>query len=664
MSSLALSPGIAQTFYPQRPASRETALDRVAINLCGNATRQWWARPQRFQAIVARVNDLGEPLKSLSEEGLKKEVAALRQDLRARGFNFDLVARSFALVREFSERRLGMRHFDVQLLGGWVLFNGMVAEMQTGEGKTLVATLPACAAALAGIPVHVITVNDYLAQRDAELMRPVYEACGLTVGIIIQGMGLEERQRAYGCDITYCTNKELTFDYLKDRLVLGGRHPGQIQVRLERLYGSDARLKRLSLRGLFFAIVDEVDSVLIDEARTPLIIAGSGDKTYEGEIFQQALELAQQLQEGEDFTLDHLKKSLDLTESGQMNLEELAQPLEKFWGRRILREELVRQALVALHLFHKDKEYLIRDDKVQIIDEYTGRVMEDRHWEQGLHQLIETKEGCQITQQNETLARISYQRFFRRYLHLAGMTGTATEVANELWAVYRLQVVPIPTNKPMVREAWPARVFPSAREKWKMVSERITQLHGQGRPVLVGTRSVAASEHLSRLLTEAGLPHRVLNARQDQEEAEIIAQAGQKGQITVATNMAGRGTDILLGPGVKELGGLHVIATERHDARRIDRQLFGRCGRQGDPGSYEIVASLDDDILVAFLASLAGRLARRGLKWNASPEGRLGKLLATMAQLMAERKLFHIRRDLLKFDESWEEAMAFSGCGE
>jgi preprotein translocase subunit SecA len=244
------------------------------------------------------------------------------------------------------------------------------------------------------------------------------------------------------------------------------------------------------------------------------------------------------------------------------------------------------------------------------------------------------------------------------------MTGTATEVANELWAVYRLQVVPIPTNKPMVREAWPARVFPSAREKWKMVSERITQLHGQGRPVLVGTRSVAASEHLSRLLTEAGLPHRVLNARQDQEEAEIIAQAGQKGQITVATNMAGRGTDILLGPGVKELGGLHVIATERHDARRIDRQLFGRCGRQGDPGSYEIVASLDDDILVAFLASLAGRLARRGLKWNASPEGRLGKLLATMAQLMAERKLFHIRRDLLKFDESWEEAMAFSGCGE
>lgn len=339
-------------------------------------------------------------------------------------------------------------------------------------------------------------------------------------------------------------------------------------------------------------------------------------------------------------------------------------PLSSLWGRRILREELVRQALVAQNLFFLDKEYLVRDDKVQIIDEYTGRVMADRHWEQGLHQLIETKEGCRITNQDETLARISYQRFFRRYLHLAGMTGTATEVANELRAVYRLNVVPIPTSKPLARQSWPSRVFPTAREKWDAVMERIFQLHEQGRPILVGTRSVAASEHLSRLLTAAGLPHRVLNARQDQEEAEIIAQAGQRGQITVATNMAGRGTDIALGPEVKELGGLHVIATERHDARRIDRQLFGRCGRQGDPGSYESFASLEDEILSAFFSSFGGRLVRRALKFDAAPNGKLGEFLSTLAQRLAERKHFHIRRDLLKFDESLEEAMGFAGHGE
>ena len=663
MSSLTLSPGISQVFYPERRALEETTLDRVVTNALGHATRWWQARPQRFQDIVARVNDLGEPLKNRSEGELQDEVGMLRRDLRSQGFSFARMARAFALAREFSHRRLDMRHFDVQVLGGWVLFNGMVAEMQTGEGKTLVATLPACAAALAGIPVHIITVNDYLARRDAEWMRPIYEACGLTVGVVTEGMSREERRQAYRCDLTYCTNKELTFDYLKDRLVLG-RHPGQIQIKLARLYGSDTRQQQLCLRGLFFAIVDEVDSVFIDEARTPLIIAGAGDNTFEGEIYHQALELARQLKEGEDFTLDHLKKSLELTKRGEAHLEGLAQPLGSLWGRRILREELVRQALVAMHLFFKDKEYLVRDDKVQIIDEYTGRVMADRHWERGLHQLIETKEGCQITSQNETLARISYQRFFRRYLHLAGMTGTATEVANELWAVYRLHVVAIPTNKPLDRHAWPARVFATAAEKWGAVVERISRLYGRGRPVLVGTRSVAASEHLSGLLTAAGLPHRVLNARQDREEAEIIAQAGQRGQITVATNMAGRGTDILLGPGVRELGGLHVIATERHEARRIDRQLFGRGGRQGDPGTYESFASLEDDILSAFLASPGGRLIRRGLNFDALKGGRLREFLATLAQRVAERKHFYLRRNLLKFDESLEEAMAFSGRGE
>jgi preprotein translocase subunit SecA len=646
-----------------RRPPEESALDKLVINAYGNATRRWRARPERFQAIVAPVNELGDALKGMNEAELAREAAALRRDMRTGGFRFDLVVRAFALTREFAHRLLGLRHFDVQLVGGWVLFNGMVAEMQTGEGKTLMATLPAGAAALGGVPVHVITVNDYLAQRDAQMMGPVYEALGLRVGVIIQGMSPEARRRAYSCDITYCTNKEVTFDYLKDRLVLG-QHPGQIQVKLERLYGADARLGRLCHRGLFFAIVDEIDSVLIDEARTPLIIAGTGDSNYEGEIYRQALELAEALIEGRDYTLDRMKRTLDLTEEGQTRLEESALALGSFWNRRMLREELVRQALVALHFFSRDREYLVRENKVQIIDEYTGRLMPDRHWERGLHQLIETKEGCEITEQNETLARISYQRFFRRYLHLAGMTGTAREVVNELWSVYRLNVVPIPTNRPMIRQAWPSRVFATAREKWTVVVERIAQLHRQGRPVLVGTRSVGASEHLSRLLDEAGLPHRVLNARQDKEEAEIIAQAGQLGQITVATNMAGRGTDIMLGPGVKELGGLHVIATERHDARRIDRQLFGRCGRQGDPGSFESFASLEDQVLADFLSSPLVRLARMPLKYDAASGGKLSHLLATLAQKMAERKHFHMRRDLLKLDESLEEAMAFSGQGE
>ena len=663
MSDLTLSPGLAQIFYPQRRKSTESELDRFAINLLGNTIRPWQTRLHRFKNIVPHVHEIERPLRYLSRQELEQQTLALRHELRAQGFRFDLVAKAFALTREYADRTIGMRHFDVQLIGGWVLFNGMVAEMQTGEGKTLVATLPACAAALAGIPVHIITVNDYLARRDADWMRPIYHSLGLTVGIITHGMTKEERRLAYHCDVTYCTNKEITFDYLKDWLVLG-HFPGQIRIKMKQLYGSDNRLEQLCLRGLVFAIVDEIDSVLIDEARTPLIIAGSGCNVYENEIYRQALELAQKLTAGEDFILDHSRKKLELTRSGEIRLANITQSMGGCWARKVLREELVRQALVALNLFFKDKEYLVREDKVEIIDEFTGRVMTDRQWEQGLHQLIETKECCQITSQNETLARISYQRFFRRYIHLSGMTGTAKEVANELWAVYRLQVVAIPTNKPLIRYAYPAKVFRRAKEKWQTVVEHIAQLHAQERPILVGTRSVAASENLSRLLSEAGLPHRVLNARQDQEEAEIIAQAGQRGQITVATNMAGRGTDILLGPGVKELGGLHVIATERHEARRIDRQLFGRCGRQGDPGSYEIFASLEDEILLTLLDSSLGWLARLILQFKLTPEGKMENFLATLAQKLMERRHFQIRRDLLKFDESFAKAMAFSGQGE
>lgn len=663
MSSLVLLPRIVKGFYPERRSHRESKLDNIAMNTVGNIMRLLSARSKRFQSIVDQVNAIGNTFRDMREEELREQVNKVKNNLKANGFRFDIVARTFALVREFSGRRLGMRHFDVQIAGGWVLLNGMVAEMETGEGKTLAATLPACTAALAGIPVHIITVNDYLARRDAEWMRPIYDAFGLRVGVVTHGISIEDRRSAYRCDITYCTNKEIVFDYLKDRLLLR-QQPGHIQMSLEQLYSDDARLNQLILRGLSFAIVDEADSILIDEARTPLIISGPVDNTNEKPVYQQALGLADKLNVDEDYTLDVAKRTLELTEQGKSHLKELVQSLGGLWMAKQRREGLVRQALTAKHLFTRDREYIVRDNKVQIVDEYTGRVMADRSWEQGLHQLIESKEGCNITTQNETLARISYQRFFRRYHHLAGMTGTAREVANELWAVYRLKVVTIPTNKPLVRLACPYRIYRKSEEKWSEVVKRIAQLHKQGRPVLLGTRSVEASEHLSKLLTEAGLPHRVLNARQDKEEAQIIAQAGQKAQITVATNMAGRGTDIALGLGVKELGGLHVIATELHDAKRIDRQLFGRCGRQGDPGSFEAIVSLEDNLFAGYLDMTVGRATSR---WTITDSmfGRwIRKKFATYVQRSIQRRHFHIRRDLLKFDESLESAIAFSGRGE
>jgi preprotein translocase subunit SecA len=611
---------------------------------------------------VQRVEVQGRTVTPLGEAELRLAAQVLREDLHRRGVTEDLVARSFALVREAASRTIGERHYDVQLLGGQVLLDGMVAEMETGEGKTLTATLPACTAALAGLPVHIITVNDYLAARDAEWMGPVYRALGLTVGVIVHGMDPAARRAAYACDVTYCTNKEVAFDYLRDRIILRG-DPGRIHLQLERLRGEEARWNRLVHRGLHFAIVDEADSVLVDEARTPLIISGGHGAAPERRVYETALALAGELERGRDFVANERDRLIRLTEEGQAHLEEATRTLGSVWAGRQRREELVRLALSARQLYLRDKHYLVRDGKVQIIDEYTGRIMADRSWEQGLHQMIEAKEDCLITGQLETLARISYQRFFRRYLRLAGMTGTAREVAGELWSVYRLPVVRVATNRPLHRTRIPDGVSLTSDARWQAVVARIMRLHQEGRPVLVGTRSVAASEHLSQLLTAAGLPHRVLNARQDKEEAEIIAQAGQRGQITVATNMAGRGTDIRLGPGVAELGGLHVIATERHEARRIDRQLFGRGGRQGDPGSYEAIVSLEDEIVRVHggpwrrLAIALGRVRGSVPRW-------IGGLAFAWAQGAAQRLYGRVRRDLLKMDEHLESALAFSGRPE
>ncbi|QWV97603.1 preprotein translocase subunit SecA [Geomonas nitrogeniifigens] len=619
-------------------------------------------RPSLLRRLAGRVEQAGESMRLLDDRELAAVARTLKPQLRRAGLRRDLVVRAFALVREVASRRVGMRHYPVQVMGGFVLLLGMVAEMETGEGKTLTATLAACTAALAGIPVHVITVNDYLARRDAGITRPIYDFLGLSVGTIVSGMSPAARRETYACDIAYCTNKEVVFDYLKDRIALGSR-PGAIQLSVRRLCGKGGQASLL-MRGLPFAIVDEADSVLIDEARTPLIISGPGAEVSDGEeLYHNAVETAARFEEGAHFTIDHGKRTLELTEDGKGLIALLAAVLGSAWQGARRREQLITQALSALHLFKLDRDYLVHGGKVKIIDEYTGRVMADRSWELGLHQLIEAKEGLAISPRNETIAKISYQRFFRRYCFLAGMTGTAREVAGELWSVYRLNVVRVGTNKPLIRTALPFRYYKSLEEKWRALGERVRELHQSGRPVLIGTKTVAASEEVSRRLWRAGVQHVVLNARQDENEAQIIAEAGNAGKVTVATNMAGRGTDIHLGPEVKELGGLHVIATELHDAKRIDRQLFGRCGRQGDPGSYEALVSFEDEIFSRRSKTLVGVVACR-----CGGEGVLGRVVARLfsdeVQRWMQNAHFHLRSELLRFDEQSEKIMAFSGKGE
>jgi len=647
--------------YAERDEPRPGGLDRVGAAIAAPIQR-WRARSwKRWAHLPALVDAAGVGLDLLGPEELRERAAAIGRELRRQGFTDPLVSQAFALVREASSRTLDQRHFPEQIVGSRVLLAGQIAEMQTGEGKTLTATLAVSAAALAGIPVHVVTVNDYLAARDAERMGPVYRALGLTVASVIHGIPPDQRREGYAADITYVSNKELAFDYLRDRLVLGHRG-SRIDLQMERLAGGEARAERLVLRGLHFAIVDEADSVLVDEARTPLIISAEGKSGGDRHLYTTAMALAAQLKEGEHFQIDGTDRNIVMTDEGAAHLAALAQPLGGVWRGRLRREELARQALVAKLCLHRDQHYLVSENKVMLVDEFTGRVMADRSWEHGLHQMVEVKEGCEPTSPHRSLARISYQRFFRRYLRLAGMTGTASEVGAELWSVYGLAVVPVPTHRPSQRRFDGDLVFATADAKWEAVVARTLEVHAGGRPVLVGTRSVAASEHLGALLDRAGVPAVVLNARQDANEAEIVSAAGEHGRVTVATNMAGRGTDIALGPGVTALGGLHVIATERHESRRIDRQLFGRAGRQGDPGSGEAIVSLEDEI-----AGHAPRwmwLVRSFVRRDGSLPTWMARFAIGRAQRAAERTYARARADLLRFDEHLESTLAFSGSGE
>lgn len=651
-----LRPGIATGPYPERRLRPQSSWLEQGFRPLGSLYATVWYRCNR-QRFIAAVNRAEHSFKVLDTGELAAQGRKLGYRLRLEGLTLPHTAQAFALVREAAQRTLALRHFDVQLLGGWVLLQGKVAEMETGEGKTLTATLPACTAALAGIPVHIITVNDYLASRDAALMAPLYESLGLRVGVIQTAMDASARRDAYGCDIVYCTNKQLAFDYLRDQLTLNSQG-SWLQLQTQRLHHSQPSTQLL--RGLCFGLVDEADSVLIDEARTPLLLSQETPAASQQTYYSQALALARQLQAGTEFKLHRRDRSVELSAHGKDRLQTLAQPLGGVWQASRRREELVCQALRALHLYQRDRDYLVSAGQVQIIDEFTGRVMADRTWENGLHQLIETKEGCSLTGQKETLARISYQQFFRRYLRLAGMTGTAHEVRGELSAVYGLQVVKIPTQRPCKRVQHRPRIYRTRAEKWQAVVQQVHVYHSQGRALLLGTRSLAASEQLSQILAAAGLPHQVLNARQDAQEAAIIARAGEPGRITVATNMAGRGTDIRLAAGVAHQGGLHVIATERHEASRIDRQLVGRCARQGDPGSVSSILSLEDELIALYCPNLMRQLAGCGGATFGFGQW-LNGLAFALAQRAAERHHRRLRRALLKQDEHLDTLLAFAG---
>ncbi|HLH94454.1 MAG TPA: prepilin peptidase [Xanthobacteraceae bacterium] len=648
--------------YPERieraPQPLDFLTEIVGAEIAARASAR---RVRALSRIVSLVEEHTDAFRALALDDFPPAVREVALALRRAGDLPDReVARAFALIRELSARVLGKRHFGVQMMGAFAMLKGWLAEMATGEGKTLTATLTAGTAALAGFPVHVVTVNDYLARRDAEQMGPLYRQLGLTVGVVLQGQSAEERRAAYRCDITYCTNKELAFDYLRDRILLG-QADGDLTLKLEAMHSEAPRARALRLRGLHFAIVDEADSVLIDEARTPLIISGLVESTFDADTIAAALELARELAHGQDYFISLEERRVFLTASGQSRIAAFGTARGGAWRSVVAREELARQALSALHLFKPGEQYVVSDGKVKIVDEYTGRIMPDRQWSDGLHQMIEHKEGCALSARRATIARITYQRFFRRYRRLSGMSGTLRPVARELWRVYRLPVASIPTHRPIKRRHLPDEVVATEAEKWRAILARVTELHQKGVPVLIGTRSVAASERAGAALTAAGLPHTVLNATQDKHEADIIALAGGRGRITVATNMAGRGTDIHIDEDALKLGGLHVIMTERHDARRIDDQLAGRSGRQGEPGCFQAILSLEDPLMDFEIGPILSRLAAPALRrWGPS----VGRIMLRMAQRRAEWLHARMRADLLQSDRSQSKTLAFSGRPE
>ena len=649
--SLKVSDGV----YIERKCEREPMLEEYLRALLARAPRLK-SRSRQLRKFVEEANAIEAEIHAKDDQGVASDLSATCFEMRQQGFTDKLLARAFAAVREASLRTLGMRHHDVQLIGGWALLQGMIAEMNTGEGKTLVATLAACTAAAAGASVHVITVNDYLAERDAEENLPLYNFFNLRVGKVIGGLSPDQRRAEYACDVVYVSNKEVVFDYLKDRIATGDALA--THYRLRHLYSAGGQ-PSVIMRGLHVAIVDEADSILIDEARTPLIISETVPDENGGELYHVALERARRLVRGEHFNISE-HREVWLTVQGEQYSRELTADLSGVWTSTLWRNELLQKALTALFCYQRDQHYIVQEGKVEIVDEFSGRVMPDRSWESGLHQMIEAKEGCEITGQRKTLSRMTYQRFLGRYLLLCGMTGTAAEVMPELRRVYDLEVLRIPTRLPISRKRLANRCWNTNEERWQAVAERAINLSRGGSAVLIGTRSVEASESLSARFQTQGVAHAVLNARNDLEEAEIVAQAGQTGRITIATNMAGRGTDIKPSDEVLKKGGLHVILTEFHESARVDRQLFGRSARQGQPGIVEAMVSLEDDLFRRYAPLLLGLVKRASAAHGVPPRWMLD-LLVNYAQMVAERHNAGIRMSTLKQDRKLQSLLAFSG---
>jgi preprotein translocase subunit SecA len=584
---------------------------------------------RKLEPMVGKINAFESALSQLTDDALRAKTPEFRERL-SKGESLDsLLPEAFAVVREASKRVLKMRHFDVQLIGGMVLHQGKIAEMATGEGKTLAATLPVYLNALTGKGVHVVTVNDYLARRDREWMGPVYEFLGLTIGVIQNGSSPQERQKAYASDVTYGTNNEFGFDFLRDNMVR------YIEQRVQ--------------RKLHYAIVDEVDSILVDEARTPLIISGPSEESTDK--YYKIDKIIPRLSKSEDYQIEEKTRTVSLTESGVKKAEELLGVENLYDPSNVELVHHVNQALRAHALFKIDVDYVVKDGEVIIVDEFTGRLMPGRRYSDGLHQALEAKEGVNVEEENQTLATVTFQNYFRMYEKLGGMTGTAQTEAQEFHEIYKLNVVVVPTNRPMVREDFADRIYRTEKEKFTSVVNEIIECHKRGQPVLVGTVSIEKSERLSAMLRRAQVLHSVLNAKYHEMEAEIIKQAGQRSVVTIATNMAGRGTDIVLGEGVKDLGGLRVIATERHEARRIDNQLRGRSGRQGDPGSSRFYLALEDDLMRIFGSDrISGFMQKLGMEEGQEIEHPLVTRAIETAQKRVEGRNFEIRKQLLEYD--------------
>ncbi len=587
----------------------------------------------RLKPVVEKINQLEAEIKDLSDASLRGKTEYFKNQIKNGRTLDEVMPEAFAVVREAARRTINMRHFDVQLIGGIVLHQGKIAEMATGEGKTLVATLPAYLNTLSGNSVHIVTVNDYLAKRDRFWMGPVYEFLGLKVGLIQHDMTTEQRKEAYQADVVYGTNNEFGFDYLRDNMSINPEEIVQYQHE--------------------FAIIDEVDSILIDEARTPLIISGPAEESTKK--YFQIDKLIYQLKEEIDYKINEKEKTAFLTEEGIAKMERLLGVDNLYAQQNINLQHHIIQALRAHKLFKRDVDYVVKDGEVIIVDEFTGRLMFGRRYSDGLHQAIEAKENVVIARESQTLATITFQNFFRMYKKLAGMTGTAKTEEDEFIEIYNLPVVVIPPNRKLIRYSYPDVIYRTEKEKFEAVVQEIKELNQKGRPVLVGTVSIDKSERLSNLLKKEKIDHNVLNAKNHEREAEIVAEAGQKGKVTISTNMAGRGTDIVLGPGVAEMGGLHVIGTERHESRRIDNQLRGRAGRQGDPGSSRFFLSLEDDLLRLFGSDrIAGFMEKLGVEEGTPIEHPFITRSIEGAQKRVEGRNFEIRKQLLEFDNEME----------